>query len=141
MDYKLINQEVVKGLEGQDDSMLNSGLMLKVAEGTTPSGKAVFAQLRAVGDIKCKLKKGKNIVDINNGNILDYFATNEELQKAVAEDKLLVIDNNWYDVEYIVDSEYVEPSDQDVVFSLSEGVELVKATFANEEFINYLEEK
>lgn len=130
----------IKTYEGRDDSLLNDGLTLPIAYGKTPKGKEFEICLRAVGDIRGTYKDSEgNEFTIRNHNLTEIFDTNDEISEAASSGLLILDNNNWYDIEIRVGAYYCDPSDQDVVYSIGEGVEWVKEAFQDPQFLKYLD--
>lgn len=130
----------IEAYKGRDDSLLNDGLTLPIAYGKTPKGKDFEVCLRAVGEIRGIYKDGEgNDFAITNHNFAEIFSTNEEINEAARKGLLGLFNNNWYDVEVYVGNALIEPTDQDVVFTIEEGVEWVKEAFKDPEFLKYLD--
>ena len=141
MKYQRLNENAEAERRGADQSLLNDGLTLQIAEGETLDGRKWTAWLRAVGEIRGVLhdrNTGENI-DIYNDNINSYFENNEQLEKAEESGDLELDNNNWYDLEFIVDGEYIEMDDQSVCFSINEGLALFDSLMESPDFIAYID--
>lgn len=140
MKYQLIETSDVLRV-GMDDSLLNDGYEEKIAEGELLDGRKWVAQLRAVGDIRGVLhdRNSGEDIDIHNNNISIFFENNEQLAKAIENDDLELENNNWFDLEFIVDGKFIEMSDQDVAFSVNEGLALFDKLIEDPSFLAYLD--
>lgn len=125
----------IETYEGRDDSLLNDGLVLPIAYGTTPKGNDFEIYLRAEGEIRGTYK-GE---DITNHNIAEVFNTNKDISEAARKGQLILTNNNWYAIGIRVGECYCDPSGQDVVFSIGEGVEWVKDAFKDPQFLEQLD--
>lgn len=98
------------------------------------------------GELKCHYVDEKNNVDTwNYSDIVNYYITNnDELEKAIDEDKIYFDMNNWFSIEMIDNNgNYVEIFDylDNVYGSIREGLESFKDLMQNEQFINDLKEE
>lgn len=142
MKYQL-NEVAIANYEGTGDSLLNDGVSLKIAEGETLNGHKWTAWLKAVGEIRGTLKDKNTgeVIEIYNDNINEFFETDEKLSQAEQDGSLNLTSNNWYDLEFVLDGAFVEMTDQDVAFSIKEGIDLLKRTTAETDFIYLLDKE
>ena len=93
------------------------------------------------GELKCHYVDEKNNVDTwNYSDIVNYYITNnDELGKAIDEDKIYFDMNNWFSIEMIDNNgNYVEIFDylDNVYGSIREGLNSFEELMKNKEFIN-----
>lgn len=98
------------------------------------------------GELKCHYVDEKNNVDTwNYSDIVNYYITNnDELGKAIDEDKIYFDMNNWFSIEMIDNNgNYVEIFDylDNVYGSISEGLNSFEELMKNKEFIDDLLEE
>ena len=137
MEYKDYTAEQVEEFKGEDDSLLLDGISILIAEGD-----GWEAYLKTYGEIRGTYHTENGDEPIYNSNINDFFATNDEISKAEADGKLILDNNNWFDLEFISDNEYLDiVSDDAVSFSVREGVEIFKDYMADKEFCELLQSK
>lgn len=137
MDYKDYTKEAIKDFDGKDDSLLCDNYTITLAEGD-----GWVARLQPCGEIRGILTTESGEEDIYNSNINEFFETNEDLNKAESDGKLILNNNNWFDLEFIAEGQYLDiVSDDSVVFSVREGVDTFKDYMADPDFIKELNEK
>lgn len=137
MEYKDYTGEALKEFEGKDDSLLLDGISILIAEGD-----GWKAYLKTYGEIRGTYLAEDGEESIYNSNINEFFETNEDISTAEQNGKLLLNNNNWFDLEFIVDDEYLDiVSDDAVSFSVSEGVATFKDYMADKDFCQLLQEK
>lgn len=137
MDYKDYTKEAIKDFDGKDDSLLCDNYTITLAEGD-----GWVARLQPCGEIRGILTTESGEEDIYNSNINEFFETNEDLNKAESDGKLILNNNNWFDLEFIAEGQYLDiVSDDSVVFSVREGVDTFKDYMADPDFIKELTEK
>ena len=95
------------------------------------------------GELKCHYVDEKNNVDTwNYSDIVNYYITNnDELGKAIDEDKIYFDMNNWFSIEMIDNNgNYVEIFDylDNVYGSIREGLNSFEELMKNKEFIDYV---
>lgn len=93
------------------------------------------------GELKCHYVDEKNNVDTwNYSDIVNYYITNnDELGKAIDEDKIYFDMNNWFSIEMIDNNgNYVEIFDylDNVYGSIREGLNSFEELMKNKEFID-----
>lgn len=93
------------------------------------------------GELKCHYVDEKNNVDTwNYSDIVNYYITNnDELGKAIDEDKIYFDMNNWFSIEMIDNNgNYVEMFDylDNVYGSIREGLNSFEELMKNKEFID-----
>ena len=93
------------------------------------------------GALKCHYVEEKNNVDTwNYSDIVNYYITNnDELGKAIDEDKIYFDMNNWFSIEMIDNNgNYVEIFDylDNVYGSIREGLNSFEELMKNKEFID-----
>lgn len=93
------------------------------------------------GELKCHYVDEKNNVDTwNYSDIVNYYITNnDELEKAIDEDKIYFDMNNWFSIEMIDNNgNYVEIFDylDNVYGSIREGLNSFEELMKNKEFID-----
>lgn len=93
------------------------------------------------GELKCHYVDEKNNVDTwNYSDIVNYYITNnDELGKAIDEDKIYFNMNNWFSIEMIDNNgNYVEIFDylDNVYGSIREGLNSFEELMKNKEFID-----
>ena len=98
------------------------------------------------GELKCHYVDEKNNVDTwNYSDIINYYITNnDELGKAIDEDKIYFDMNNWFSIEMIDNNgNYVEIFDylDNVYGSIREGLNSFEELMKNKEFIGDLLEE
>lgn len=137
MNYKDYTKEAIKDFDGKDDSLLCDNYTITLAEGD-----GWVARLQPCGEIRGVLTTESGEEDIYNSNINEFFETNEDLNKAESDGKLILNNNNWFDLEFIAEGQYLDiVSDDSVVFSVREGVDTFKDYMADPNFIKELTEK
>ena len=137
MEYKDYTEEQIKEFKGEDDSLLLDGISILIAEG---DGWAAY--LKTYGEIRGTYFTENGEESIYNSNINEFFETNEDISTAEQNGKLLLNNNNWFDLEFIVNDEYLDiVSDDAVSFSVSEGVATFKDYMADKDFCQLLQEK
>lgn len=102
--------------------------------------------ITSLGELKCHYVDEKNNVDTwNYSDIVNYYITNnDELGKAIDEDKIYFDMNNWFSIEMIDNNgNYVEIFDylDNVYGSIREGLNSFKDLMQDEQFINDLKEE
>lgn len=98
------------------------------------------------GELKCHYVDEKNNIDTwNYSDIVNYYITNnDELEKAIDEDKIYFDMNNWFSIEMIDNNgNYVEIFDylDNVYGSIREGLNSFEELMKNKEFIDDLLEE
>lgn len=93
------------------------------------------------GELKCHyVDEKKNIDTWNYSDIVNYYITNnDELGKAIDEDKIYFDMNNWFSIEMIDNNgNYVEIFDylDNVYGSIREGLNSFEELMKNKEFID-----
>lgn len=93
------------------------------------------------GELKCHYVDEKNNIDTwNYSDIVNYYITNnDELGKAIDEDKIYFDMNNWFSIEMIDNNgNYVEIFDylDNVYGSIREGLNSFEELMKNKEFID-----
>lgn len=137
MNYKDYTKEAIKDFDGKDDSLLCDNYTITLAEGD-----GWVARLQPCGEIRGVLTTESGEEDIYNSNINEFFETNEDLNKAESDGKLILNNNNWFDLEFIAEGQYLDiVSDDSVVFSVREGVDTFKDYMSDPDFIKELTEK
>ena len=103
-------------------------------------------RIDSLGELKCHYVDEKNNVDTwNYSDIINYYITNnDELGKAIDEDKIYFDMNNWFSIEMIDNNgNYVEIFDylDNVYGSIREGLNSFEDLMQDEQFINDLKEE
>lgn len=137
MEYKDYTGEALKEFEGKDDSLLLDGISILIAEGD-----GWEAYLKTYGEIRGTFTTESGEEPIYNSNINEFFKTNKELDRAEADGKLVFDNNNWFDLEFIADGQYMDiVSDDAISFCVREGVATFKDYMADPDFVKLLEQK
>lgn len=137
MEYKDYTGEALKEFEGKDDSLLLDGISILIAEGD-----GWEAYLKTYGEIRGTYFTESGEESIYNSNINEFFGTNKEIDRAEADGKLVFDNNNWFDLEFIADGQYMDiVSDDAISFCVREGVATFKDYMADPEFVKLLEQK
>ena len=102
--------------------------------------------ITSLGELKCHYVDEKNNVDTwNYSDIVNYYITNnDELEKAIDEDKIYFDMNNWFSIEMIDNNgNYVEIFDylDNVYGSIRECLNSFEELMQDEQFINDLKEE